>query len=110
MSTANVSISHLSTQYVIIPVNATVSGTSHNPTGDNLAFAFLANPSASPQNTDWVAGSWDTANNALYPYLAQCLVGPTGTITLGTGSYTIWMKITDNPEIPVLQAGTLTIF
>jgi hypothetical protein len=110
MSTGSVSISHLSTQFVIIPVNAIISGQTHNPTADTVQFAFLANPAASPLNTDWVAGSWDTANNANYPYLAQCLVGPSGTITLGTGAYTIWMKVTDNPETPVFQVGTVTVF
>ena len=109
MSTASTSISHLSTQYVIIPVNATVAGQTHSPLADVVQFAFLANPSASPQVSDWVAGSWDTSNNSLFPYLAQCLVGPLGTITLGQGTYIIWLKITDNPEVPVFQAGTLIV-
>ncbi len=111
MSTANLTISHLSTEYVIIPLNATVNGQIHDPTGDLLQFAFLSNQSASPGNTDWVVGIWGTnSNSSLYPFLAECLVGPAGgVINLGTGVYVIWIKITDNPEIPVLQAGMLTV-
>jgi phosphoserine aminotransferase len=109
MSTANVSVSQLAAEYVIIPVNATKSGTSYNPTNDVVQFAFVANPSGTPSSSQWVSGSWDVSNNAVYPYLAQCLVGTAGTI-LGQGTYIMWMKIFDNPETPVQQVGTLTIF
>ena len=109
MSTGNITISHLSTEYVIIPVNATISGQSYNPTGDTVSFAFMSNPSASPTNTDWVAGSWDVSANSLYPYLAQCLIGPNGVITLGVSTFVIWLRVADNPETVIIQAGMLTI-
>jgi hypothetical protein len=110
MSSASVSLSHLATEFVIIPVNVTKSGVLANPTADTVQFAFLLNPTASPQLSDWVNGSWDTSSNSIYSYLAQCLVGPVGAITLGTGTYAMWLKITDNPEVPVQQVGQLIIY
>ena len=105
-----IGMSQLSTQYVFIPVNATKSGLAYNPTGDPVVFAFAATATYVPQNTDWVAGSWDTdTTSLLYPYQAKCLVGPAGVINPGIGTFVIYIKITDNPEVPVLIAGQLQI-
>jgi hypothetical protein len=30
-------------------------------------------------------------------------------VDLATGTYGIWVQITDNPEIPVINCGTLVI-
>jgi hypothetical protein len=104
-------ISHLSTEYVLVPISATKAGVSYNPTSDTLQFAFMATPTQIPQSGDWVAGIWEAvSSNILYPYNAKCLVGPTGgTINLGMGTYVIYLKITDNPEIPVLVGGQLVV-
>jgi hypothetical protein len=70
----------------------------------------MPTPTQIPQTADWVSGSWETVStNVLYPYNARCLVGPSGTISLNTGTYVIYMKITDNPEIPVLVGGQLVV-
>jgi hypothetical protein len=107
---SSIGLSHLSTEYVLVPVAATKSGVPYNPTGDTVQFAFMPTPTQVPQVSDWVAGAWDTdTSNVLYPYSAKCLVGPSGTTTLGIGSYIIYIKITDNPEIPVLIGGQLAI-
>lgn len=109
-SYTSVGMSHLSTQYVFIPVSVSKSGSSYNPTGDTVQFAFMPIPSQVPQSGDWVSGSWVTvSSNILYPYSAQCLVGPAGTITLGIGTYVIYVKITDSPEAPVEIVGQLQI-
>ena len=106
----SVGMSQLSTQYVFIPVQATKSGVAYNPTGDSVQFAFAASATYVPQSGDWVAGSWDTnTTSVLYPYSAKCLVGPAGTTNPGIGRYYMYLKITDNPEIPVLIAGLLEI-
>lgn len=103
-------MSHLSTEYVNVPVSVTKAGQSYNPTSDTVQFAFMPTPTQVPQVSDWVSGIWETdSTNILYPYLAQCLVGPAGTITLGTGNYIVYIKITDNPEVPVLVGGQLAI-
>jgi hypothetical protein len=107
----SIGMSQLALEYVLIPVSATKSGSAYNPTGDSVQFAFMPTSTQVPQNTDWVPGSWDAnTSNVLYPYTAKCLVGPgSPAITLGLGTYVIYLKITDNPEIPVLVAGQLQI-
>jgi hypothetical protein len=105
-----IGMSHLSTQYVFIPVSATKSGVAYNPTGDTVQFAFMPGATAVPGNTDWVAGSWDTnTSSLLYPYSAKCLVGPAGTTNPGIGTYVMYIRISDNPEVPVLIVGQLQI-
>jgi hypothetical protein len=103
-------LSHLSTEYILIPVSVTKAGAPYNPTSDTLQFAFMPTPVQIPQSGDWVSGTWETDSaNIIYPYTAKCLIGPSGTVTLGTGTYIIYLKITDNPEIPVLAGGQLVI-
>lgn len=110
MSFADVSISHLSTQYVLVPMAARKSGASYNPTSDPVKFAFAPYPAYSPAPADWVTGSWDTVSGGLiYPYNAKCLIGPSGSTALTQGDYIIYVQVTDNPEVPVLVAGTMTI-
>lgn len=95
-----------SLQYVPIIVTAMNA----NPTGDSVAIAFTA-PGADPQPSDWNAAGWDaSADVGVNQYLARCLVGPGGAVQLAVGAYQVWIKITDNPEVPVLPAGYLTIY
>ena len=103
----SIAISHLSLQYVGVPVKATkIDGTAYNPTADPVSMAFMPQATQVPGVSDWQAAIWATrSNNILEPYAALCLVGPGGTITLGIGTYIIYVKITDNPEIPVMQAS-----
>ena len=103
----SIAISHLSLQYVGVPVNATtLSGVSKNPTADPVSMAFMPQATQAPQLTDWQSAIWATrSNDILNPYAAACLVGPGGTIQLGIGTYVIYVKITDSPEILVLQAS-----
>lgn len=110
VSFSTLTISHLSTEYVLIPIQVTKSGASYNPTSDVVQFAFMPNAVQQPQNNDWVTGSWETVStNIIYPYNAKCLVGPTGSTALTLGNYIIYLKITDNPEVPVLTVGQLTV-
>ena len=105
-----IGMNHLSTQYVLVPVTATKAGAPYNPTGDTVQFAFMPQATQVPGDSDWVSGSWQAdASSLLYPYLAQCLVGPSGTVTLGIGTYVMYVKISDNPEVPVLLAGQLQV-
>lgn len=103
---ATLLLSALSTQHVQVPVAAFVGGAWINPTTDPVAMAFTR-IGAEPVTLDWHTGSWDTAPDG--SYLAQVLVGPGG-VTLGRGTYAVWVKITGSPEIPVDQTGTLTIY
>jgi hypothetical protein len=97
-------------KYIFIPVAATQYGLPYNPTSDTVQFAFMPQATQVPQNADLVSGAWETwTTDVLYPYRAKCLVGPGGTITLGIGTYIIYLKITDSPEIPFDIVGQLAI-
>lgn len=110
MGQPSISISQLATQYVYVPVSATKNGAPYNPTSDTVQMAFMPQATQVPGNSDWQAGSWITVpSDIIYPYSARCLVGPAGTITLGTGTYVIYVKVLDSPETPVLTAGYLDV-
>lgn len=103
-----ISQSALSTNYVQVPVTVQ-SPSSADPTGDTVQFAFtpLTYPVTEPQSGDWHTGSWVTFPGPAY--WAQCLVGPNGGVSLAIGTYTAWVKIVDNPAVPVQQAFLLKI-
>jgi hypothetical protein len=103
-----ITISSLATLMIQVPISARLNGSpNYNPTGDIVQLAFMAGDNK-PTTPDWQTGSW-----AIDPgpeYLAQCLVGPTGTVTLAVGTWSIWVKVLDNPETPVLpDVGTLIV-
>jgi hypothetical protein len=101
-------ISSLSKEYVRVPVSATESGQPVDPTGDTVEMAFKT--SGEPSGGDWKAASWET-DNSVSPvvYYARCLVGPGGTVTLADGTYDVYVRVTDSPEIPVTNVGKLVV-
>ena len=97
----------LTTEYLSYPVTFISGGVSQNPTADTVQFAFMPNPAnANPGTGDWHNGVWSTTS--VPTYIAQILVGPGG-YTPGAGLYNVWIKITDNPEIPIQQIDTLQL-
>lgn len=106
--------SYESLQYIRYVVKATVNGnSSYNPTSDTVQFGFDSTPSSRgdvPPGS-WVAGSWETDTiSGQTAYVAKCLVGPGGTfVPAARTTYWVWIQITDNPEIPVMQVGQLQI-
>lgn len=97
----------LSTQYIQIPITVEAPEP-YDPVNDAVAFAFppLTYPPTTP--TTWYTGSWSTFPGP--QYRAQCLVGPSnGGVLLAVGSYSIVVKISDDPELPVLYASELEI-
>ena len=102
---AELVISSLSTQLIQVPVQVTYEGAPFDPTSDVVQFSFVVG-SAAPAT--WYSGSWQTTIQS--NYLAQCLVGPNGgVVSLVPATYTIWLKITDDPETPVLPCGSVQI-
>ena len=103
-------ISRASTEYVRVPVGAESSGAAVNPTADTVTMAFLAG-AGPPESGDWKTASWDTDATTYPPtYLAQCLIGPSGgTVTLTAGVWSVWVKVTDSPEVLVRRAGQIKI-
>ena len=97
-------ISSESLEYVKVWVDAKRSGVSFDPTGDNVEMAFTTGPDV--EEADWNESSWETIGRKYY---ARCLVGPGGAIELEDGSYEVWVRITDDPEIPVLKAGAIKV-
>lgn len=102
---SDISQSALSLQYVSVLLTATGG----SPITDAVQMAFTR--TGNPADGDWNAASWaDQGNLPATQAIAQCLVGPGGTLTLPVGTYKIWIKVTDSPEVPVLPAGTLSIY
>lgn len=106
---AQPSFSTLSLEYVPVQWTATKSGAVYNPTSDTAYMAFVAGSvTATPASLTWYSASWDTANNAYY---ALCLIGPSpGLVALTAGVWTVFAKVTDNPEAPVKNAGTILMY
>jgi len=95
-----------SLEYVYAAVTATIGGVDHDPTGDPVEMAFIGTED-DPAEDDWVEASWETISGA---YFAKALVGPSnGVIDLAKGTYRIYVRVTDDPERPVLRAGVLEI-
>lgn len=93
--------------YVKVAVTGLKAGVVVNPTIDVVQMAFVA-PDTSPGVGDWKAAVWEV-NAASGQYDACCLVGPSGTVTLTPGTYDVWAKVIDNPEIPVIEGDKLVI-
>lgn len=100
-------MSSVSLEYVRAKVEATENGVQVDPTGGAAEFAFMSDNSE-PSGGDWETGSWET-DPAGPTYYARILVGPSGDVTLADGKYKVWLRISDNPEIPVRRVGVLTI-
>ena len=104
-----VTVSSLSTQYVVIPVRGYSQGALYNPTALPVSMAFVSGWSK-PSAGDFSSGSWAWTDSNDGFYGAQCLVGPdNGAVLLSTGIYNVWLQVTSYPEIPVQVAGTLTV-
>lgn len=100
-----------SREYVRVSVAATEAGTTVDPTADVVSMAFVV-ANAAPLSGDFQSATWETDTSRGTPtYYARCLVGPGGVVTLTIGLYDVWVKFTDNPEVPVRRApGRLVIF
>lgn len=103
-------ISALSLERVRFPVSADSAGVPYNPTAATVQAAFMATDAGEPGGGDWKACTWDTT--LIGTYVAGCLVGPGGTVTLAAGLHTVWVKITDATagESPVRQVGQLLVY
>lgn len=98
-------LSALSTDYIHTKVSAQSQGEAVDPTGDEVFVAFMPQ-GEDPSDADWNDASWESVGAN---YWAKCLVGPAGGVVLEKGSYIMWVKVVDSPEVPVLPAGQLVI-
>lgn len=100
-----IKISSLSKEFVKVSVRVVKNGVDIDPTADTVEMAFTTG--SEPQSGDWKAATWETAEGPVY--FARCLVGPGGTIQLTDGSYKVWVKVADSPEVPVRDVGKLVV-
>jgi len=99
-----------SLQYIRYWVQAVVNGNAtYNPTSDVVEFGFTTSATVEP--SVWYTGLWETDTIANQPaYIAKILVGPAGTfVPASQTTYYVWIRVTDNPEVPVMQPGTLVV-
>lgn len=84
-----------SIEYLSVPVTSSVS-LSGLP-----VYVALIPPGSDPVSGDWKAASWSGSN-------ATILIGPGQTIVPSANTtYIVWVKVTANPETPVMRAGVL---
>jgi len=112
------SIFALSTQYVSTNIT---NSEGVNPTSDVVRFAFLGPVSNVSQaselvpttGTTYYTGFWPSMSpviNTANSYTATILVGPTGgTVNLSTGTYLMIVKVTDDPEVPIVRCGPVSV-
>ncbi|MGR3875800.1 hypothetical protein ACUXZZ_45525 (plasmid) [Streptomyces graminifolii] len=103
------SIDRDSRQFVQARVQATVAGQPYNPTVDTVEFAFT---SIGGRPETWYPGGWDGTDPipGTTDYRAQVLIGPgSNGPVLAAGKYAVFLRITDQPEVPVMPVGQLNI-
>lgn len=96
-------ISVVSTEYVRVPISITKNGVTFDPTSDSLSMSF--GPTAAAP-TIFHTGTWEVAGTNTF---ALCLIGPGGNVQLTPGTWFVYVKVTDSPEVPVKYAGTIQI-
>jgi len=98
-------LSTTSTEYVRVPISVTEAGAAVVPTSDAVSMAFMT-PGATPGALDFKSATWETdTTTSPDTFYARCLVGPAGVVTLTAAMYDVWVKVEDNPEIPVRKAS-----
>jgi hypothetical protein len=107
-----ISQSVLSTEYIGVAITASDVSGATDLDEDVVEFAFMkvvGAGSGSPGSGDWHPGDWSIQAPGIY--VARCLVGPAnGGIALdGVGTYAIWIRIGDSPEVPVDRVGLLQL-
>jgi len=99
-----------STEPVQLLIEATQGGSVYNPTGDPVAIAILPDTSPEPgyASSAWNTASWETDPGP--SYWASILVGPlNGGVVLAAGTYIAYVRVTDNPAVPIKPGCYLII-
>ena len=102
-------LSAVSLEFVRVKVTSKTQRPNYDMTEDVVRFAFTAG--VPPVTADWVTGSWETEvlpHKSIITY-ARCLVGTGGSIELEPGTYSIWVRVMDDPEHPAQCVGDLHI-
>jgi hypothetical protein len=102
--------SRLSTEYWKVPVSATRAGRALDLTRFPVYIAILPDH-VNPAVTDWRAATWEISNGLTY---ARILVGPQGgafnfATGIGATRYTVWVRVVETEETPILRAGHMSV-
>jgi hypothetical protein len=76
-----------------------------NPTTDPVAASLLPLGSGDPQESDWQPAEWAPGMTST----ARILIGPGTAFPLTPGNYRLMWRITDDPEVPVLNSGIVPV-
>jgi hypothetical protein len=108
-------IASVSLEEVNVAWTSDLDGTKIDPVAGALvvmtAFPVSSgNVNRPAQPGTWYAATW-LAGGTGKGYIAQCLVGPGGVVTLTPGqSYDVWSEILGSPEQPRKFAGVLPVY
>lgn len=95
---ARTSIDRDSVEYLKVPITAPADVT----LGTQTVEMAVLSPETRPIEDDWNTAEWADSTTA------RLLLGP-GALPLAAGTYKVWLRLTDTPEVPVLTAGTITV-
>lgn len=95
-------ISHLSTEYVYVPVYFKDADGAQDPTAGTVSMAFVTD-GRDPTSGDWSAANWDTDADSTVFWVAGLAD------TLDPGVYGVWVKIELGGETVIKRAGRLTV-
>lgn len=108
-------IAAASLENVNVVWTTTLAGTAIDPVAGAMAVKMAfpvssGNPRLPAQAVTWFAAAW-LGGTTLAGFVAQCLVGPGGAVTLTAGqTYDVWSWVTGSPEIPKQFAGQLAVY
>lgn len=99
-------VSTLTVEKLAVPVTASVDPTDNVP---EWAFTDGSNPSTW-NNGEW-SGTWSATNKTITAVSPTVGVSGTATVTLTAGTYTAWVRITNDTtgETPVLEGPTFRV-
>lgn len=90
-----------------IPITVTAdAGADVDETDLPAELAFLA-PGSTPSEDDWIDAEWDTVGDS---NIVRALIGEGTDTELEPGPYIVWLRLTANPEIPVMHIAHLTVY
>lgn len=103
-----------SLQEINVGWTSDLDGTVVDPVAASLAaqMAFpvsSGDPAHPTPPVTWYAAAWLTGGTGKGFY-AQCLAGPTGTVTLAAGKYDVWARVTSPPSAPAVFVGVQTVY
>jgi hypothetical protein len=94
-------VDRASTEHLMTPVTATSGDPSTYPVQVAVVPA-----DERPTDTDWHDATWTTSGSETF---ATLLVGPSGTVNPGPGTFRTWVKLTATPEVPVIPSARFEI-